>query len=85
MTTKICIYDSNSSAEVELDKNVIIHVKNGKCPMENLLKGLNTDHSIEQIAHQILHRWLDIYEGDPEISHPTVVVIRESEQAVAAI
>ena len=85
MKTTISIHDSHSSAEVELDKNVVIHVTSGKCPIESLLKELDTSRSAERIAHQILHRWLDVYEDDPEISHPTVTVIRESEQAVATI
>lgn len=85
MKTTIRIHDNHSSAEIELDKNVIIHVKNGKCPVENLLKGLDTNCSAERIAHRILHQWLTIYDGSPEISRPTVEVIRESEQAVASI
>ena len=85
MTTKIHIHDSRSSAEIELDKNVVIRVMNGKCPVENLLRGLNTNHSVEQIAHRILHRWMSIYDGNPEFSNPTVVVSRNSEQAIATI
>lgn len=85
MRTKIIIHDSQSSAEVELDKNVVIHVKKGKCPIENLLKNLDVSRSAERIAHRILHRWLDVYDGNPEISHPTVEVIRDAEQAVAII
>lgn len=59
----------------------------GHKPVPELLGGkdLDTKCSAERIAHRILHRWLDMYEGNPEISHPTVEVIRDFEQAVATI
>jgi hypothetical protein len=85
MTTKIHIHDDHSSTEIELDKNVVIKATHGGCPVEILLKGLDCNRSVKHLAHRIHNRWLAAYEGDPEVSHPTVKVIRGSEQAVATI